>query len=682
MLWLQEWPGDAPGPLETDPDSVYHLHRVVQCVEHYPMVTAVDPRSHYPTSFRVHWPAPHTWLIATIVYPFTDVSLDSVAATVRWIPPILGALLVILLGIHSATIGANTSRTTVVVAFVGLNGLLLLLGGSARIDHHIWTPIALLLALIGLRNQSAIVWSAAFFTLFAFTPDALLYATILYSVSIISAAITKQKVAPSFIYGPAVASLAALFIHRLLTNDNLPMRSLDWSRPTLFLVIWMVAIAVAGDALVRIRKNPIPVSGICIGALGGFVFILWLTGNLSGIWARLTGAERMWVGEEQSPYRYGYLDTPIWLQLLVVPCLWSIFRAIRELVLRNSPANCALWIISSIMLIGGMREMRMLMAAIPCIAIASEDFLWASSQLLKEKLRLVSFIVASIAMLAVSCAFGYSIRTGYDQLNIDRTNNVVDWVKNACIRDDHSLGVYARWPIGHHLNVKAGASAYLDPFNHEDIYERLQNSYRIVHADELKKLMEKNKLQLMITSSYDDTFGQLDRNRSHLSTTKDGVVQIADEHVKSAIMRLHASNGFGMEFPFLRPRFLSIQRRPTNYQLSSGAFSRETSLDQIYEYVKGVVIRIPRSGPTALVQVSFEVQKETGEHFTVTHTLPTSSGPFSYYQTALPAPVTETTFSVLSSYRITNGDHSFEVAITPDMIRNGQRLALRAPVLE
>jgi dolichyl-diphosphooligosaccharide--protein glycosyltransferase len=78
-------------------DAYYHLRRIRYTLENFPEVLRLDPLMNFPDGGQSIWPATFDWLIAALllVLPGIDTSNDF-EKFAMWIPPILGALTIVI----------------------------------------------------------------------------------------------------------------------------------------------------------------------------------------------------------------------------------------------------------------------------------------------------------------------------------------------------------------------------------------------------------------------------------------------------------------------------------------------------------------------------------------------------------------------------------------------------------
>jgi len=91
QIWI--YPDDPP----------YHLRRALMTLNNWPHVPTVDPFLNFPDGATVYWPPGLTWLLAGLCRLVAPHAVDRtvVESVALWIPPIVGALTVVLVYIAS-----------------------------------------------------------------------------------------------------------------------------------------------------------------------------------------------------------------------------------------------------------------------------------------------------------------------------------------------------------------------------------------------------------------------------------------------------------------------------------------------------------------------------------------------------------------------------------------------------
>ena len=91
FLWRMPVTVDAWSLPLCENDSLFHLHLAERTLETYPLAPSTDSWVHYPSGYRLHWLAPHTFFYASIAAILEiPAGIPALAATLAVIPPLLG----------------------------------------------------------------------------------------------------------------------------------------------------------------------------------------------------------------------------------------------------------------------------------------------------------------------------------------------------------------------------------------------------------------------------------------------------------------------------------------------------------------------------------------------------------------------------------------------------------------
>jgi dolichyl-diphosphooligosaccharide--protein glycosyltransferase len=156
LPWRTVFVGDEI--LFFDPDSYYHLRRIVWSVVHFPAVLDFDRYVAFPEGGRPIWTPCFDWLVALLALPFARPgSLASIERVAVWVPPLLGGATVVALY-------RVAQRHFDAAAALLAGALLAVLSGHfwysrlGFVDHHAAEALAstlLLAATMGLLDREA-----------------------------------------------------------------------------------------------------------------------------------------------------------------------------------------------------------------------------------------------------------------------------------------------------------------------------------------------------------------------------------------------------------------------------------------------------------------------------------------------------------------------------------------------
>ena len=120
-------------------DAYYHARRIVHAIAHFPAYLQRDPYLNYPVGGEPIWPPTFDWLAAGAARVFVDTNdLEAIERFLVWIPPVLGAVTVVLVYFLVRRFAGNVAAWAA--------GLLLAIlpahvwySQLAFVDHHVAT---------------------------------------------------------------------------------------------------------------------------------------------------------------------------------------------------------------------------------------------------------------------------------------------------------------------------------------------------------------------------------------------------------------------------------------------------------------------------------------------------------------------------------------------------------------
>ena len=285
-------------------DELYHWKRVVYSVEHFPQVLEFDVDRGAGGAFTP-WPPLYDLSAAAVARLAGAREADEVLGVIRWIPPVLTAILVAL---ATGIIARGSILAGVIVAVPLAAGPFLAVASSpGDIDHHFLEPF-LVLAIAGATmllsrardrrsGGAAAVCLAAALVAAMFVQTALILAAALCFICLFG----RDRIATTM--GAAAFSCAALAIsaYRITRPDGFPDGPwfLGWTH-----------VALLGGAALALLLAP-------VGRAAALVAGALLAAAVPGVVEDLVGGARFFGG-------HGWLDTidefgPVWHPLPRVP---------------------------------------------------------------------------------------------------------------------------------------------------------------------------------------------------------------------------------------------------------------------------------------------------------------------------------------------------------------------------
>ena len=221
---------------QCDPDSLFHLHRVDRCLLHYPKVESIDPYSHYPVGWRIHWMAPLTLTYASIaqLVGIHDGNLDGLTSALSWIPPLLGCLAVLLGAAVARSFADDEWLALAAAALIALDANCVRPFKYGFIDHHLYGQVAVLLLVLARLRRRLVVWILGLALFYAMTPEATFYVAWLLGLLGASQAFGgSDGAAPAerrwqWFASPAIVAVGVLALQRSLESVPVPLGSLSW----------------------------------------------------------------------------------------------------------------------------------------------------------------------------------------------------------------------------------------------------------------------------------------------------------------------------------------------------------------------------------------------------------------------------------------------------------------------
>jgi asparagine N-glycosylation enzyme membrane subunit Stt3 len=483
---------------QCDPDSLFHLHRVDRCLVHYPKVESIDPYSHYPVGWRIHWMAPLTWVYASVarLTGVRDGDLDGLTTSLSWIPPILGCLSV-LLGAAVARCYADDDRLALAAA-----GLIAFDANCVRpfqygfIDHHLYGQVAMLVLVLARLRRRLTLWIVGLALFYAMTPEATFYVALLTGLMGASEALGGAlatgpigKRWPWFL-SPAIVAGAVLALQRSLETVPAPLGSFSWFYFSALHPLFIAGVGVvagsggdffpsSGESRGRRLASLISLGGALIGLA---LLSAAMPGALSEILDKVLKGDRLFVSEEQ--FALGALWGAPWIRLVFGCGVLSAFRLGIAVWRREPPDRCFAWMVLVSAFLLGFLQFRFLYILSSLQMIGVAVLLTSAMKLISElprfsslTLRLLPWALAVVFFLS-SFVTQNILPHGASQGDpckdlLPVLDEVAGWLSShrplpAGVEDDSAaFGVISPWPFGHYLHVFGGVPVVTDPFNYE-----------------------------------------------------------------------------------------------------------------------------------------------------------------------------------------------------------------------
>ncbi len=727
LFWRAPLDGSRDRALR-DNDCLYHLAKVERCLADYPRVPTIDRYSHYPTLYRDHWLTPHTLLYATIARVTGADGADraALASRVSWLPPLLGALAALLAVLIAAEADPRTPTLVIAALMAVFTRTAMPLFSYGTIDHHLFAALGLECLLLARLRRLRWLWCLGFLALFAATPAASVYASLFLGLLFLTetavASRREHDVNPprewQWFLAPAAACLAALLCHRGLDPDPLPWSALESTTMSLFQVLWFLVLGggMAGslEVLRRTRRRnqgrqqaliAVAIAGIAVAAAA--LVLLQLTGQLGTVWARFNAARRMPVSEEMRPLAGAFMTIPYWPKLLVLVTVATAAKLVAALRSHSKTDPAFLYAALTGMLAFGFLEYRFLFATSMLAAVAVALASTAVVGALRRNPRLQSpaarhVPAAILALLFVPVAW---TDIGTRVLKITAAAPAAPGNPNAAASEmlewlavntpqpgprhgaTPEYGVFAPWALGHHINVLAERPVVVDPFNHVGVMEPSRNVW-LEHDDaELLATLRGHRARyLVVQDAARDILsmvGLTGGDVSHLLAMHEalpGEWLFLQPMTQFAAFRLATTCGVSPPAAHMQPRFFSAARRTINMVSADGqvrTVSRPAV--QVYETKPGALLQgtLPEGSGHAIL--ACQLHWTSGEHEPLTIEARINADTEGRFQRriALPAPVTETSFTIPVSYRLTAGQSQAQITITQHAVDTGETIQVQ-----
>lgn len=695
-------------------DSLYQLHRVQKCLEHYPRVESVDYDSHYPRGYRIHWINLHTLFYATVakVAGIGPEQLDRLTAVVSWLPPLFG-LVAVLLAVAVAQCFIASDLCALAV------GLLCAFSADVvrpfffgTIDHHLFAHLGVLLLVLGRLRLRLWWWVLGLVSLIAMTPEAIIYVSVLLGcvfLAELAALLLRDdaQVSPwSWYLSPAAVSVLTWASDRTLATSPLPVLALSWIELSLFQCLWLAVVGIgmrgvlsAAAAAPRQGRALPRRSVVALGALGLFgaacLLLLRWTGVFDSLTERLLLAHRFFVGEEASVFRGGFWRAAPWYRILAFSGVFFAAKLAQSYRTRADSDDWFRWIALSVVLVLGLKEYRHLYVLSSLQLVGLGVALFGTERFLRRLPmfagRVAQAVPGIVLTLAVASPFVRSDVLDRAAIHgnacggLPLLQEVSGWLKlhtpaaRQPGQERASYGIFTPWSIGHHIHVFAQRPVVVDPFNLEvDSKEEdtVQAAWLARQPDGLMAALRKNQARyLVLMNPAEEIVGELIRNqvpKDRFVSFSGGEPTFSPAMSQFASFRLFMTGGLSGEFGQLQPRFYSDESE-TYTVAEQGSGPRRVIIPraQVYEVKPGAVITGIAPNGEREVTVSFTLRRSRKRDAAIE--VPVAVGEDGRFRisTALPAPEEETTFRVDSGYRIKAGNHVAEVTVTQDAVDHG-----------
>ncbi len=606
-------------------DSLYQLYRVQECLADYPRVPSVDPFSHYPAGYRVHWLALHSVFYATLARLAGIGAADrtGLVAFLSWIPPLLGVLAVAA----AMAVAACFRRSLPFVLAVGI--LCALSVETTRpfffgvIDHHLFAHLGVLLLVWGRLAGRRALWAAGLVSLLAMTPESIIYVSALVGVAFCADAAglalrpqaaegeAASGTAEWFWYAsPAAIALGVWVLQRSLETAPLPTTSFSWTDPTLFQPSWLALWGIGLGAVLASWKSaplvrPVPRRALGMLALVGLAGAAFFaaTGSLMTIASRLTRSGRMFVAEEASVFSRGLGATPPWYWIVVAAGFVIAAVLLQALRSRRRPRLWFGWMALLLAVALGCLEYRHLYVLSSLQMLAVVAAAWESVDWLRRRApagrTALSSAAAVVAVLVIGAVFARgdvlhrAARHAQACGNLAVVEELADWLKTSTPSPrtagaEPAYGVFTPWNIGHQIHILGDRPVIVDPFNYEtdsSVEDTLAQVWLAKTADELAAALRRHRARyLVLTNPAEEIAGVLRRRggdvHRFVRIEANGAPTYLPPMLQFAAFRLYMTRGAAPEFAAFTPRFLAPQTE--TYTANAGE-KIEVPLGQVYE---------------------------------------------------------------------------------------------------
>ncbi len=634
LLWRLPLIKGEKNLLYCNNDAIYHLKMVKDSLQNYPRVETRDSYSHYPGGYRVHWLPFHTFFYASaakLLGCSGKTSYGLLKSRLSIIPPLLGvlaALLVLLIAAHFSTNRWFLLTCGLLAAWGGLHYNPFYYG---LLDHHLFTHLGILAAILGHLRRGHRLWAAGIFITLATAPAAVFYVTLLLFIRFLSHLAGgppsedpgKEKwhqSPPAWYLSPALMAAVALLLNRFIETSPLPFFHTDATYFSLFHPLWLLGtgalfwglpVLVFAVRQGRFKSSKLwPGAGLTAG-LGLTVSVFLLLGHGKQILERLSGSERLVVMEEKSLLEHGLFYASPWVLVLCLTGVFLLYQCWRLLFepreSLSPPREYFPWLLFLAALVLGLMERRhmfifsgLLAAAVGLMLLHALRYL-RKSRFFAEGAPLFRAVPAVALGLLLSFAFFQdNIVPRFDFFSTQcrdlRTKQAVAaWLKEHTpppgtgAEGRPNYGVFCPWDFGHHVNILGERPVVVDPFNFPVPIEKpLRDIWLARTPGELhQRLLKYNVRYLVITDPGMQVLNILAperiREEKLLSPPRDGVMYYTEKLNTYAAVRLFLQQG-GQEFAGFKPVFLADTRSTFPILAPGGGFNEyNPPVLQIYE---------------------------------------------------------------------------------------------------
>lgn len=606
-------------------DSLFQLHRVQRCLEEYPRVPSIDAYSHYPEGYRVHWINTLSLFYATAarLAGVDGRDLAGLGAALSWLPPLLGVLAVWLAWATARCLTGEPwcPAAAAVLAAVSADACRPFFFGA--IDHHLFAHVGVMLLVLGRLRRRLWLWAAGLMSLFAMTPEAVLYVTAIFccllaaDLAAIALGSDGRRVGVSWYLLPAVVCALAWMAHRSLDTAPLPVFAVSWVYFSVFHVVWFALLGGSFAAALwllrrraRERGGPVqPIAVAAAAAVGVAVCVAWLgaTGSLGTVVERFAVSGRIFVGEESSVFRAGLWRAPAWYRILAACGVFLLVKLAQSWRVRADADVWFPWLSLTAALALGLVEIRhtYVLSSLHVVAFAVTAF--AVARLLRRLPVFSGAVMRAVpaALIAMVTALGFfgdvidrAATHGDACARLDIARQLSEELRARTpapsARDEErpEYGVFAPWSIGHQVHVLGRRPVVVDPFNYatdDGVESVLADVWLAQSVEELiGSLRTRNARYLVLTNPVEEIVGVLPRRglerSDYVRYGPGGTFTFLPAMNAFAAFRLFMTAGQSAEFAALRREFFTADSEVYTARGDDGV-SRRVAIPkgQIYE---------------------------------------------------------------------------------------------------
>ncbi|MBI3785764.1 MAG: hypothetical protein HY270_20415 [Deltaproteobacteria bacterium] len=693
-------------------DSLYQLHRIEDCLRHYPQVQSVDPYSHYPGGYRVPWMPLHTVFYSSLA-KLAGVSGDErerLVALLSWVPPLAG-LVAMVLALAIARTYTNDPFCLLLIGFLcAFESDVVRVFIFGTIDHHLFAHVGLLAMVWSRLHRRLGGWVLGSLSLLAMTPESIVYVSALLGCVFLAETAAATALAPRdlrplwpWYLAPAAVSVITWWVNHNLEARPLPIGNLTWMYPTLFAPLWFSVLAgsmTAATAWFDHRPASLSrVAAACAFVGAAAVALLAATGSLQMIAQRLAGGGgRLFVAEEASVFAHGFWSAAAWYRILVLAAIYVAVELIRGVDTKRDSREWFQWLVLAVAFALGFKEYRhaYILSSLQMIGLALAMF--ATTAALRKLPMFSSGLRAMPALLAAALVLPFFVSrnlmdrsdaTGHLCAGLPLLEETAAWLKHNTPDptggDGPAYGVFANWSAGHQLHILGERPVVLDPLNYgldRWVEQALWRTWHARKSDALAQALTQYRAAYLVltnpTFEVLDTLGPDDPPRHDLvEDGPNGTVTFKPAMSQYSVFRLFMSGGMSPEFGQLQLRHLSSDAE--HYTTSVGGEERAVVIPrvQIFELKQGARVTGQAPDGVKAVQVEYRLWRAgTSEAETIQMSLPVGAEHQFELHTSLPAPDREQSFSIETGYTFKAGEFSRSAVVTQEMVDRGTVIRL------